>query len=62
LLNSQTACSNDTIPDVVEKLALDPGFGHYEVFALQRWFTDRVFVGSVGTNRSARRKQTVRLR
>jgi hypothetical protein len=51
-LNSQTACSNDTIPDVVEKVALDPGWGHYEVFGVQRWFTDRVFAASIGTNKT----------
>jgi hypothetical protein len=51
-LNNQTACSNDTIPDVVEKLALDPGWGHYEVFGVQRWFTDRVFAASIGRNQT----------
>jgi len=30
-------------PDVVAKLALDPGFGHYEVFGLYDRFRDRVF-------------------
>jgi hypothetical protein len=35
-----TACSNDVAPDIVEKVALDPGWGHYEAFGLQRWFAD----------------------
>jgi hypothetical protein len=52
LLNSETACSNDTIPNVVEKVAFDPGWGHYEAFAVQRWFTDRVFVNSIGSNKT----------
>jgi len=42
-------------PDVVAKLAIDPGFGHYEVFGLFDRFRDRVFpcanflVGTTGT-------------
>ncbi|MGD0790157.1 MAG: hypothetical protein ABR920_00180 [Terriglobales bacterium] len=30
-------------PDIVAKVAFDPGFGHYEVFGLVDRFTDRVF-------------------
>jgi hypothetical protein len=33
--------SIDHVPDFVEKIAFDPGWGHYEVLGLQRWFTDR---------------------
>ena len=47
LLNSATACSADSVPDIIEKAAFDPGWGHYEVFGLQRWFTDRVFTTTV---------------
>ena len=46
LLNSTTSCSNNKFPDVIEKAALDPGWGHYEVVGIQRWFTDDV--ASVG--------------
>jgi len=42
LLDSATYCSNDYIPDFIEKVALDPGWGHYEAFAVQRWFADSV--------------------
>src|SRR5262249_23269680 len=42
LLNSTTSCSNNKFPDLVEKAALDPGWGHYEVLGIQRWFTDDV--------------------
>jgi outer membrane murein-binding lipoprotein Lpp len=42
LLNNLTQCSNNVYPDVVEKLALDPGWGHYEGVGIQRWFTDEV--------------------
>ena len=33
--------TTDYLPDVVVKVALDPGWGHYEAFALNRWFRDR---------------------
>jgi hypothetical protein len=46
-LNGTTTCSNDIAPDIIEKAALDPGFGHYEVFGLERWFTDQVAVTTV---------------
>ena len=47
--NSFTAPNNSTsnnittdyLPDVVVKAALDPGWGHYEAFALNRWFRAR---------------------
>ncbi len=42
LLDDVTQCSNNKFPDVVEKVALDPGWGHYEGVAIQRWFTDEV--------------------
>ena len=42
LLNGTTQCSNNVAPDVIEKVGLDPGWGHYEALALQRWFTDQV--------------------
>jgi hypothetical protein len=41
-LDNQTLCSNNVLPDFIEKFALDPGWGHYELFGLQRWFTDEV--------------------
>ena len=40
LLNSTTNCPVNIVPDFIEKIALDPGWGHYEAFGLQRWFTD----------------------
>jgi hypothetical protein len=33
--------SLDVAPDVVVKASFDPGYGHYEVFGLGRWFRDR---------------------
>jgi hypothetical protein len=44
--NSYNTTSNYSFnpsPDVVAKLAFDPGFGHYEVFGLFDRFRDRIF-------------------
>ena len=30
-------------PDIIAKIAFDPGFGHYEIFGLADRFTDRIF-------------------
>jgi hypothetical protein len=38
-LNGVTV-TTDQIPDIIEKAAFDPGWGHYEIFGLQRFFTD----------------------
>ena len=56
--NSYTAPNNTTannittdyLPDVIVKAALDPGWGHYEVFALNRWFRDRDITTGAQTN------------
>lgn len=41
LMDTLQSYSLDTIPDFIEKIAFDPGFGHYEAIGLQRWFNDR---------------------
>jgi hypothetical protein len=41
------AVTTDQAPDIVVKAALDPGWGHYEVFGIQRFFTDSTFCSSV---------------
>jgi hypothetical protein len=44
--NSYNTTANYTAnpsPDIVAKLAFDPGFGHYEIFGLFDRFADRVF-------------------
>lgn len=41
LLNSGASYSNDIMPDVVGKIAFDPGWGHYELKGIVRGFTDR---------------------
>jgi hypothetical protein len=42
LMDTLQNYSVDQVPDFIEKVAFDPGWGHYEVFGLQRFFTDRV--------------------
>lgn len=53
LLNSTTCYSLDFAPDVIAKFAVDPGFGHFELYGMGRGFRDRYepTAGSVaGTN------------
>ena len=55
LLNSTASCSINNYPDLVQKFAVDPGWGHYEVVGLQRFFTDRVYTTAIqgsGSNRT----------
>jgi hypothetical protein len=32
--------TTDQAPDIIEKAAFDPGWGHYEIYGLQRFFND----------------------
>lgn len=56
LLNNTISYSTDPGPDVIQKLAFDPGFGHYEIFGIERFFhnnvtanyTNHTFVGGGG--------------
>lgn len=41
LYNATATYTTDIAPDVVAKLAFDPGWGHYEVYSLTRFFRDR---------------------
>lgn len=41
--NTTATYSFNPSPDIIAKIAFDPGFGHYEVFGLADRFTDRVF-------------------
>lgn len=40
--------STDQAPDIIEKAAFDPGWGHFEVLALQRFFTDNTLTCAFG--------------
>lgn len=53
------AVTPDVAPDIIVKAAFDPGWGHYEIFGIQRFFTDNTFCAVaaptgcvVGTTRS----------
>jgi hypothetical protein len=41
-LNAVNVTPNQA-PDIIVKAAYDPGWGHYELFGLQRFFTDNTF-------------------
>ncbi len=41
VLNNTTTYSDDIAPDVIYKIAVDPGFGHYELYGMTRFFHDR---------------------
>jgi hypothetical protein len=41
--NTTSTYTANPSPDIIAKIAFDPGFGHYEVFGLVDRFTDRVF-------------------
>jgi hypothetical protein len=41
--NTTANYSFNPAPDIIAKIAFDPGFGHYEIFGLADRFTDRVF-------------------
>jgi len=41
-----TQFSTDIAPDVVAKVALDPGFGHYELYGLARFFRSEIAADS----------------
>jgi len=41
--NSLSTYSFNPAPDLIAKVAFDPGFGHYEIFGLIDRFTDRIF-------------------
>lgn len=43
LYNSTANYSFNYAPDLVAKIAWEPGFGHYELFGVGRFFRDRVF-------------------
>jgi len=36
--------NTETAPDIIGKVAFDPGWGHYEAFGIVRFFTDSVFI------------------
>ena len=48
--NMAGSMSLDEYPDIVAKVAVDPGFGHWEAYGLGRFFTDRTLVNGSRSN------------
>jgi len=53
LLNPTTNYSINMAPDIIAKVAIEPGFGHYEVAGIATFLRDRVYPGVTGTTSSA---------
>ncbi len=49
LYNVTANYSFNLAPDMIAKIAIEPGFGHYEVFGIARFFRDRIFPNSTTT-------------
>ncbi len=43
LYNNQANYSFNPSPDIIAKLAFEPGFGHYEIFGIYSRFRDRIY-------------------
>lgn len=50
LENSTTTYSLDFAPDMIVKAAIDPGYGHYEIYGMARGFRDRFPNTAAGSN------------
>ncbi len=53
LYNNQTNYSYSQAPDLIGKVAIEPGFGHYEVFGIARFFRNRIYPNALGSSTSA---------
>jgi hypothetical protein len=49
LYNSTANYSFNKTPDFVAKLAVEPGWGHWEMFGIGRSFTDRIYTAVTGS-------------
>ena len=47
--NSVQAFSDNSAPDIIAKIAADPGWGHYELYGLLRFFNGRTSFAATGT-------------
>jgi hypothetical protein len=43
LYNVTANYSFNLAPDMIAKIAIEPGFGHYEIFGIARFFRDRIY-------------------
>jgi len=51
-VNSIQSYSDNYAPDIIAKIAADPGWGHYELYGLLRFMGGRVSFASSGTGKS----------
>jgi hypothetical protein len=51
-VNSIQAYSDNIAPDIIAKVAADPGWGHYQLYGLLRFLGGRVSFASTGTGKS----------
>ncbi len=51
-VNSIQAYSDNYAPDVIAKIAADPGWGHYELYGLLRFLNGRISFASTGKGKS----------
>ena len=51
-VNTIQAYSDNNAPDVIAKIAADPGWGHYELYGLLRFLSGRVSFASTGNGKS----------
>jgi TolA-binding protein len=49
LYNSTANYSFNLAPDMIAKVAFEPGWGHYEVFGIARFFRDRIYPNQIVT-------------
>jgi hypothetical protein len=52
LFNNQANYSYNQTPDLLAKVAFEPGYGHYEVFGIMRFFRNRIYPNALGTSTS----------
>ncbi len=50
LYNATAAYSYNLAPDLIAKVAFEPGWGHWEVFGVSRFFRDRVYTPGAPTS------------
>lgn len=51
--NPSTYYTTDPAPDVIAKVAADPGWGHYELTGIMRFFRDRTSTAGNGSNHTS---------
>jgi hypothetical protein len=53
LYNLTNKYTNNLAPDLIVKFAADPGFGHWEIGAIARFFRSRIYPNQVANNAAA---------